>query len=162
MSDIIERVLDQAANEYRGELRYWFESYKVSAKLALESPIEEAFLLALYALNDSAPIFEFVGETGRPLHTGYAFARVTPQVKVAGYRVDFLVEVGDVKIAVECDGQAYHNSNDQIQRDKVRDRALTVAGLRVMRFTGSEIFRSPCSCAYSLFEAVMALRPKEG
>ena len=69
------------------------------------------------------------------------------------YRVDFLIEVvEEVSLAeerpifylvVEMDGHEFHErTKAQAQRDKERDRNLTRAGYKVMRFTGSEIYQS--------------------
>jgi very-short-patch-repair endonuclease len=49
---------------------------------------------------------------------------------------------------VECDGHDFHErTKEQAQRDKSRDRYLQANGWRVLRFTGSEIHRTPEKCA---------------
>lgn len=53
---------------------------------------------------------------------------VTPQVKVGSYRIDLVVESdGDQRLAVECDGDSYHGS-EQWHDDMIRQRALERAG----------------------------------
>ena len=43
-------------------------------------------------------------------------------------------------IVVELDGHDFHEkTKEQAQKDKDRDRSLTRAGYKIMRFTGSEI-----------------------
>lgn len=67
------------------------------------------------------------------------------------YRVDFLIEVAEELsmtdeeeiffLVVELDGHDFHErTKEQAQRDKERDRNLTRAGYKVMRFTGSEVY----------------------
>lgn len=107
-----------------------------------ESPIEEIM----------AAILPFVC-------TGYGYpsddcginpkfgAVIRPQHEVGGYRVDFLItfycEGYERHIAIECDGHDFHErTKDQAARDKGRDRALSAFGLRLLRFTGSEIYRN--------------------
>lgn len=83
-----------------------------------------------------------------------------PQVTVGPYRVDF--QVMDVrvphgsgarrraigaKLVVECDGHDFHErTKEQAERDKRRDRWLTLNGYTVMRFTGREVWRDPFAC----------------
>jgi very-short-patch-repair endonuclease len=81
------------------------------------------------------------------------------------YRVDFLIYPQDENknttiphIIVECDGHEFHErTKDQAQRDKKRDRELQKAGLRVLRFTGSEIFEDPDGCAKEVMEILESL-----
>lgn len=92
---------------------------------------------------------------GRPRDS----ASLYMQTQVAGYRVDFLLvvklEEGDriIGLVIECDGHDFHErTKEQAQRDRGMDRALTAAGFKVMRFTGSEIFRDAKKCASGLAE----------
>jgi len=65
------------------------------------------------------------------------------------YRADIVLrdDVEDIAIVVECDGHDYHErTKEQAVRDRKRDRAMTAAGLHVLRFTGSEIARDAKAC----------------
>ena len=54
--------------------------------------------------------------------------RVIPQVKTGAYRIDLVVEgAGDVRLAIECDGDEYHGP-DRWQHDMNRQRVLERAG----------------------------------
>jgi very-short-patch-repair endonuclease len=88
-----------------------------------------------------------------------------PQVTFEPYRVDFLIgslwsepdgeDRREHWIAVECDGHDFHEkTKEQAQRDKARDRFLVSSGVKVMRFTGSEIWRDPTLCAIEVLRAV--------
>lgn len=68
------------------------------------------------------------------------------------YRVDFCFKTvlrGDYRIlALECDGHDFHErSKAQAARDRKRDRTPVKAGIKVIRFTGSEIYNRPAACA---------------
>ena len=97
---------------------------------------------------------------------------IMPQSQIGEYRVDFLIEYeqdiietddqGNDKgvqfrssIIVECDGHDFHEKTKaQASKDKKRDRVLQSVGYRVFRFTGSDIYKDPISCAeevYGLF-----------
>lgn len=65
------------------------------------------------------------------------------------YRIDFAILCKsyenntfqkEVKIAIECDGFEYHSSKEALQRDTSRNRALTLEGWKVYRFSGTEIY----------------------
>jgi very-short-patch-repair endonuclease len=54
--------------------------------------------------------------------------RVVPQVKTGAYRLDMVVEgAGDVRLAIECDGDEYHGP-DRWAHDMNRQRILERAG----------------------------------
>jgi very-short-patch-repair endonuclease len=77
---------------------------------------------------------------------------IEAQVPVGPYTADFVVSAWPrderVKIIVECDGHDFHEkTKEQAQHDKARDRALQAAGYRVLRYTGSEIYRDAFRCA---------------
>jgi hypothetical protein len=85
-----------------------------------------------------------------------------PHIKVNGrsIRCDLLIWVpGDenVKIIVECDGFAFHNSKNSFENDRARDRQLQLHGYRVIRFPGSEINRDPSKVSSELFDLLEAL-----
>ncbi len=88
---------------------------------------------------------------------------VLPQYSVVvdskQYRLDFAViepSLSDLKIAIEADGHNYHErTKTQAARDRSRDRALTLAGWTVLRFTGSEIWRDPQACAQQVYDCVL-------
>lgn len=67
---------------------------------------------------------------------------IEPQKQVADgkYRVDWLLENGDKRFAVEVDGLAYHGDQVAFQRDRQRDRVLQESGFVVVRFTAKEVF----------------------
>lgn len=87
-------------------------------------------------------------------------AMIRPQVKIGPYRLDFALVAAALshdceapekmpllKIAIECDGHDFHErTKEQAERDRARDRFLQGEGLTVLRFTGSEIWRSPEGC----------------
>lgn len=59
-----------------------------------------------------------------------------PQVKLGRFYVDFLLEIRNSKIIVECDGRDYHDKD----KDRERDKELKKEGYEIFRFSGSRIF----------------------
>ena len=80
-----------------------------------ESPFEEEVLRSLRAMGHD----------------------VTPQVGVAGYRIDIGVrhpsEPGRFLLGVECDRAAYHSSKDARSRDRLRQQVLEGLGWTIYR-----------------------------
>jgi very-short-patch-repair endonuclease len=64
---------------------------------------------------------------------------VTTQVKVGRYRID--IAIPSHKIAIECDGKAYHTAPGDKARDRKKDEFLRRNGWRVIRFSGRRIYR---------------------
>jgi very-short-patch-repair endonuclease len=82
------------------------------------------------------------------------------QHRILNYRVDFMVwsvaptPSGDIKLLkfiIECDGHDFHEkTKQQVAYDKKRDRDLQALGFRVLRFSGSEIYKDPKACVLAL------------
>jgi very-short-patch-repair endonuclease len=76
----------------------------------------------------------------RLVDAGY---RVKPQYAVGAYRIDIVVEGKSSRIAVECDGSAYHSSPNQIRSDLDRQALLERMGWQFFRLRGSDFYRDP-------------------
>ena len=64
---------------------------------------------------------------------------VKPQYEVAGKRIDLVVEGGQARLAVECDGDAWHGVA-QYQADMQRQRQLERCGWEFFRVRGSAFY----------------------
>jgi very-short-patch-repair endonuclease len=72
-----------------------------------------------------------------------------PQFPLARFRYDFAVRAKwklKPLLLIECDGKEFHSSADQRANDKLKDEAALRAGIRLIRFTGSEIHRDINAC----------------
>ena len=67
------------------------------------------------------------------LEKGY---RIIPQFHVAGYRIDMVVFDGNKKVALECDGEAYHTP-ENAEADLNRQMQLERLGWSFIRIRGS-------------------------
>lgn len=76
---------------------------------------------------------------------------VTPQLGVAGYRIDIAVKHPDKPgvylAAIECDGATYHSALSVRDRDRIRQEILESLGWRgrIWRIWSTDWFRSPKS-----------------
>ena len=130
-----------------------------------ESPIEALFLSTMLArgwremvghgcgviADHAAERLDVDVGTGPMLWNNDSSLICVPQMAVAlnsGRRVDFAFlsppeEEVAVRIAVELDGHDFHEkTKEQASRDKKRDRDFVLAGWTVLRFSGSDIYRS--------------------
>jgi len=69
--------------------------------------------------------------------------KVIPQFGMCGYYIDLMVEGKRSRLAVECDGDEYHSSPEQVERDLLRQRMLERAGLKFYRIRGGEYYYDP-------------------
>ena len=76
-------------------------------------------------------------------HLVRAGYRVQPQLPIGAYRVDMVVIGQSCRVAVECDGDAYHPP-EQLEADIARQEILErVGNLTFIRIRGSAYFRDP-------------------
>lgn len=74
---------------------------------------------------------------------------VTPQLGVAGYRIDIAVKhpdaPGSYLAAIECDGASYHSALSVRDRDRIRQEILEALGWRgrIWRIWSTDWFRTP-------------------
>ena len=136
---ILEKIRDEFAN---------------AAANLCESPIEQTLLAALLWTSygyRNAPV-EIWDQT-MPFGKPQTDVVIAPQYQIEKHRVDFAIFINgvaneEIKIVVECDGHEFHEkTKEQAARDKKRDRDLQIAGWKVLRFSGSEIWRDHEACA---------------
>jgi len=118
------------AEEERNRLSLTGEAKKY-IKEAVESPIEEFMLMAIY-------------KHGLEKHC-------RPQFKIGTKRVDIAFPIA--KLVVECDGRKYHFlDQEQIERDQKRDVYLAKKGWMVKHFDGLIIRRNIDICIKEIKE----------
>jgi very-short-patch-repair endonuclease len=157
--DFIRKVLDRGVDQLCEALRKrCADNETLPLPALIESPLEAAFY-RLWTMH------------GCLQDTHRASFRLDPQIIVlSAYRVDFkvtLVSCAEVErlasfplICVELDGHDYHETTkEQATRRNVRDRDLMAAGWKIIRFSGSEFYRSPLACVEEVYVfAVAALQ----
>lgn len=78
--------------------------------------------------------------------------RVRPQYEVAGYRIDIVLEGLDNRLAVECDGDAWHGP-ERWEHDMARQRQLERARLTFVRIRESEFYADRARAVQQVLEA---------
>ena len=62
------------------------------------------------------------------------------------YRLDFACFCANGGLAIECDGEEFHNHPVQARYDRAKDQRLKKLGWTVLRLTEKDIVRSPGAC----------------
>lgn len=108
-----------------GVVKWHRSKYRFEDQLKkCESPIEEQLIRKLYE------------EGFRP----YA------QVPCGAYRIDIALYIKHRKVAIECDGHAFHSTPEQLAHDEKKNIFLKKNRWHVFRFKGKEIYRQPEWC----------------
>lgn len=112
--DVRKELLEYADNPQA----YAIDLEQIKAKA--ESPFEEEVAKALSA-------------------RGYNLIQQWP---VGAYRIDMVAVDGNHKAAIECDGERWHSSEEQIRNDMERQTILERIGWHFIRIRGSEYYRN--------------------
>ncbi len=123
------------------------------------SQLETVFAMAMLCAGDANGSFLRLSspKLGRvaPIARGRGvalYAQFGEHIDGRHIRLDFAVFGPGVKFAVELDGHEYHDrTKEQARGDKSRDRLLTAAGWKPLRFTGAEVHANPGRCAHEVF-----------
>ncbi len=67
---------------------------------------------------------------------------IVQQWKVGAYRLDMVAVCGKNTVAIECDGERWHNGESKIREDMERQTILERIGWRFIRIRGSEYYRN--------------------
>lgn len=142
------------------------EEFQKRAELLCESPIEHLLFTELLRKDFSLGVWGSTRPIALPdrvdlrklrkrLFANLRYVLIFPQAKIRRrFRLDFLVEFGVFgamkRVAIECDGQQYHENPTKFATDRERDRILNTNRIPVLRFTGKELNRDPGGCAESV------------
>lgn len=105
-------------------------------------------------------------QLGRASEFEYAVAKhivergyeIIPQYEVAQYRIDLVVQGKNAKLAIECDGDQYHNRIEKWDEDIERQQILERAGWTFWRVTGSAFYRYQEKSLTSLWEKLEEMK----
>ena len=79
----------------------------------------------------------------RRLYNGLVSYGLHPRTQYpAGRKYSIDIAFPGPKVAIECDGKAFHSSPKQKAHDRKKDRYLESQGWMVLRFSGSRIHRN--------------------
>lgn len=136
----------------------WREAHRQSTQTPEFAEKARKATLKALSLNRESPAFSTAIE--RRMHDALMKAGIgfsTQSLLLDRFLVD--IEVHQASIVIEADG-ATHTLPLQKAKDAERDGALTAAGYRVFRFTGSEINTDAVACVQRVIDAC-GLTPDE-
>ena len=112
---------------------------------------EKGRIMFTKAERDLIPILRQAQTQGLLTETIY------PQYRVNAAGQEYALDFGipELKIGIEADGEVFHGSPDQIERDNARDAKLQQQGWTILRFTDKEIDNDGPKIARTLLQEVM-------
>jgi very-short-patch-repair endonuclease len=153
---------DIAPDDLRRRLISFFESPQNAAVDALFEELDrlEREARGLRQLGNQPEPYESWFEVDVALELLRQRFRIRPQVEVAGYRIDLVVEGINTRLAVECDGDAWHGP-EQYERDMARQRQLERAGWTFVRVRESDFYTDRQRAIMAVLEACeeLGIRP---
>ncbi|WP_456923978.1 AAA domain-containing protein [Geodermatophilus sp. SYSU D00705] len=132
-------------DDLRSQLLTYMASMPVAAAAAMPDDVPE---------DERHPDFDSLFEQRvfrRIQQRGY---HVTPQVEVNGRRIDLVVTGAQGKLAVECDGDAWHSSPEQVASDFARELELRRCGWQFWRIRESRYYLDPDGALADLWTAL--------
>ncbi len=142
MEESVEKFIREKASQTYGRsienTTVFIETYLINLLLIhdeIKSPIEKMFFLEWHYQKI------FIPDDGYILIPQYRDKDITGK-----YFVDFMATelLDNTKIAIEIDGHDFHEkTKEQVRLDKKRERFITKNVFKFLRFSGSEIYKSP-------------------
>lgn len=86
------------------------------------------------------------------------WGRLTPQLKVGPYYLDFALQSDNFKLAIEIDGHEAHKTKAQRGADYERENYLKERGWRFVRFTGQQIYKDAQRAVFQTIRILRGLR----
>lgn len=134
------QLSDLQSDCLRSRLLRFFDSPWASSREAEElERLERALRETLRSPGSQPPPYESWFEVDVAVELLRRRYRVLPQYEAAGYRLDLVVEGGDRRLAVECDGEAWHGPG-RYAEDLARQRQLERVGWQFVRLRESEFY----------------------
>lgn len=138
-------INDLNVNDYRYQLLAYCQEPDSPLSISGDISIETLRSMALKenrSRNDAPEPFDSWFEVDvflRIIDHGY---RAVPQFKVAEKKIDIVIEGNKNRLAVECDGDAWHGP-EQYENDQFRQRILERSGWHFWRIRGSAFYHDP-------------------
>lgn len=159
-----EHLINEGSNNRRGALYAYLAYSKAVSEQDNEARISVLNTLAenstksttIDNLNEDleSPFEEEVYEA---LTEHFDENNIIPQLQFAGFRIDMVYDtkhIGLPKIAIECDGAAYHSSQEAYLHDRHRQKILEEHGFVFHRIWSTNWWRNPQKETQKLVEFI--------
>jgi superfamily I DNA and/or RNA helicase/transcription elongation GreA/GreB family factor/very-short-patch-repair endonuclease len=162
-----EHLINEGSNNRRGALYAYLAYSKAVSEQDNEARISVLNTLAenstksttIDNLNEDleSPFEEEVYEA---LTEHFDEKNIIPQLQFAGFRIDLVYDtkhIGLPKIAIECDGAAYHSSQEAYLHDRHRQKILEGHGFVFHRIWSTNWWRNPQKETKKLVEFIESI-----
>lgn len=158
MQKNVEKYLEKRAKDLAEE---WVERVWGIVEAIKLTPIESLFYIEwekeTASRYDEIPLYYYDNERMPFLYPQWEL-EVKKGKEKKKYRVDFLIIMKDLRnwdepdkkentVIIEIDSYLWHGSTpEQFTKEKERERELTNAGYKIIRFSGREVYKNPIKC----------------
>lgn len=148
LAELWSPILEDVVSEAIHHLRWVVEATKSPAEARFASALWGSSIAATKSLGEPGSKFPHEIRSG---NGGGGELFIECQRHVGPYRADFFLTLAfrdcSAELVVEIDGHDFHErTKKQAAHDKKRDRYFAEKGIRVLRFTGSEVYRDVAGC----------------
>jgi len=119
--------------------------------MSSEAAANEASMILVESVLDSGNAFHLVPQA--------RFPDLKDHGTIIADLYAFHPSISTAQLIVECDGYDYHSDPDKFSSDRKRDRAISLSGVQVMRFAGTEIWNDPVSVSVEVFKKLESMVP---
>ena len=143
----LESAKRRAADRFVDDFRSIVDTKEIT------SPIEQLFLME----------WKLMGVESK--HDVILDPQALLESPIGTFQLDFIVRSKSdgssrMRIGIEIDGHDFHEkTKEQATKDKRRERAIVASGVRILRFTGSEVFNHTRKCVQ---EVIAILNSDQG
>lgn len=157
-----DRIIDAGAEYINGAIERYVDKLAKLCESEIELILGGSLIVAFALIDLECPrrlgkILIVASQDEEEQAVKLAPLVLIPQYEWNNYRIDFVIRQEDgytpKYIFIECDGHDFHEkTKEQAERDKSRDRNINCAGVLLLRFTGSEIYRDPTLCVKQIIQ----------
>jgi very-short-patch-repair endonuclease len=142
--------------EWWKRIQRFADEADIASGIDLDKPSFEQVELSSEAWRIESPLEYRLYVWLKRLGAKYGYL-IKAQWQLDRYRYDFAItdrSGGKVLALIECDSAEFHGLPEQLKRDREKDEAAKVAGIRLFRWSGKEIYRDAQRCAEATFFSI--------
>jgi len=164
---LYEKSKEVASEFYEWTINYikqWEESDKI-----IESPVEQLFYIEwLYRKFCDRDLLLELEPQHQDKSTGkyrldflFEFIQEAYLLSAEFNWTDTVMQTDAPKVGIEIDSYIWHErTKKQVQYHKERERFLIANGWKLLRFTGSEVYKNPSKCIDEILEIANPIQEK--
>lgn len=149
-----------------------FEEFEEEQERSIESPVEQLFYIEWtfrQFCNKNLELLYLEPQHQDPTTEGFIIdfyvnlleEVLTWEEMMNSEKSKIIMSIPHPKLGIEIDGHIWHEkTKEQVMRDKKRERKLIANGWKLLRFSGTEVFKDPTKCVEEAINISLELKEK--